>query len=179
MTTQKKTKKLKMYNLQLYYKQGADLAGYLEGYEKEGVPTAMIKWLERLETSIKSVKKLIKQLDKKKIKCLTDTNEIALITSDPKTIKLLEENKSHLLQEDIITVDVSYLGTDIDSKLDEKLSTLAKQYKGKNIAAGYFFGEKGNNGCRDMTFEFEYLDEAEDFEIAANKLIPKKKRVLY
>jgi hypothetical protein len=177
MTTKTKKKQPKMYNIQLYYKQGADLASYLEEFEKEGVPSAILRWLEQLEINIKSIKKLVKQLDKKNIKCLADTNDIALVTSDPKTIKLLEENESHLVHEDVITVDVSYLGTDIDSKLDEKLSTLAKQYHGKNIAAGYFFGEGGKNGCRDMTFEFEFLDEAEEFGKAATKLIPKKQRV--
>jgi hypothetical protein len=176
MATKSEKQSLKMYNLALYFKQGSDLSGYLEDNEKD-VPTAVLTWLEHLEKNIKSLKKLAKQLDKKKIKCIADTNDIAFISTDPKTIELLEAHS--LLCEDTITVDLAYNtfnGEGIDSKLDGKLRTLAQEYHGSNTNAGYFFiGDK--NGQRDMTFEFEFQDEADDFEKAAKKLIPKKQRV--
>jgi hypothetical protein len=177
MTTKNKKKLPKMYNLQLYYKQGADLSGYLAHFEKEGVPTAILTWLEHLEKNIKSLKKLVKKLDKKKIKCLADTNEIAFISTDTKTLELLEA--SDLLLEDRITVDLAYNtfdGEGIDSKLDDKLRTLAQEYHGSNTDAGCGFIDDKN--CqRDITFEFSFQNEADNFEKAAKKLIPKKQRV--
>lgn len=167
-----------MYNLNLYFKQGSDLSGYLEDKEKD-VPKAVLTWLEHLERNIKSLKKLAKQLDKKKIKCLADTNEIAFISTDRKTIELLES--SDLLLEDRITVDLAYNtfnGEVTNSKIDGKLHTLAQEYHGSNTDAGFFFIDD-DKGQRDMTFEFEFQEEADEFEkaVRALKIIPKKNRV--
>lgn len=176
--TKSKTKQPKMYNLNLYFKQGSDLSGYLEDKEKD-VPKAVLTWLEHLERNIKSLKKLAKQLDKKKIKCLADTNEIAFISTDRKTIELLES--SDLLLEDRITVDLAYNtfnGEVTNSKIDGKLHTLAQEYHGSNTDAGFFFIDD-DKGQRDMTFEFEFQEEADEFEkaVRALKIIPKKNRV--
>jgi len=174
MSKKQTTKTPTMFNLHLYFKQGSDLNEYLEAHEKDA-PAAVLAWLNDLESKAKSLKKLIKQLDKKKIKCIADTNDISFITSDSKTIALLDDHA--LLIEDRITVDLAYNDSNIDLKLDEKLDTLAQAYGGSKTDAGYFFGEDGQSGQRDMTFEFEAQEDADAFELAAVKVIPKKKRV--
>ena len=168
------TKTPKMFNLNMYFKQGYDLNEYLEAHEKD-VPTAVLAWLDDLESKAKSLKKLMKQLDKKKINCIADTNEISFVTSDSKTIALLEEHD--LLMEDRITVDLAYNDSNIDLKLEQKLDALAQAHGGSKTDAGYFFGEDGQSGQRDMTFEFDAQEDADAFEMAAIKVIPKKKRV--
>jgi hypothetical protein len=170
--------KIRMFNLQLYYKQGDDLNVYLETYKKEGVPTAVLTWLKHLEDDIAGLKFIMNQLAKdtykKKIKCAADTNEIMFSSSNPSICALLDAHK--LFMEDTITVELVYNAPGIDSKLEAKLHSLAQNNNGTMIDAGYFFTGR-EFGQRDMTFEFETQEAADAFEKAANKLIPKKMRV--
>lgn len=169
----KKTKNLpKMFLLDLYFKQGSDLAYYLKD---DDVPAAVLAWLKDLELKVKSLKKLMAQLDKKKIICHADTNEIAFASTDKKTIELLDNHD--LFIADMITVNLAYNDSNIDLKLDQKLTTLAQKHSGSRTDSGYFFGMDGQSGQRDLTFEFDTQEDADAFEKAAIKAIPKKKQV--